>query len=120
MRVGWSFGGGADRREKSRLLQIAASILLVLIGLRLVYLQVLHAEEFRSMAQSNFLRPEVIPAMRGMIRDRNGLLLASSIPSFTATIDPHNEIFRKRKPGTKEPLVRLEDTIRAFAALTGD
>src|SRR5512140_1872407 len=118
MRVGWS-SGGADRRHKARLLQAAAGLFLVLIALRLLYLQVLHATEFRSLAQNNFLRPEVIPAMRGVIRDRNGIILASSIPSFTASIDPHHEAFRPR-PGTGIPAARLEDSVRRLALLTGD
>jgi len=118
MRVGWS-SGGADRRDKCRLLQVAGLVSIFLIALRLLYLQVLHSGEYKELAQNNFLRPEVIPAMRGMIRDRNGVLLASSIPSFTASIDPHHEAFRKG-PGGRFPRRRLEDTIRALAALTGD
>ncbi len=115
MRVGWS-SAGAVRREKSRILILASFILLAVIGVRLFYLQVLHAAEFRELARSNFLRPEVIQAMRGMIRDRNGVLLASSIPSFTVTIDPYNEAFRgPSAPG--RPRVKLEDSVHALAAL---
>jgi penicillin-binding protein 2 len=117
MRVGWS-SGGADRRDKARLLAFAGCFFLFLLTLRLLYLQVFHADEYKTLAQGNFLRPEVIPAMRGVIRDRNGVLLASSIPSFTASIDPHHEAFRSS--AALRSGRTLDHTIRAFAALTGD
>lgn len=117
MRVGWS-SVGADRREKSRLLTAVGLGFFLLIAIRLFYIQVLNTGEYRTLAQGNFLRPEVIPAMRGMIRDRHGTLLAGSLPSFTVSIDPFDEAFRTG-PGRRPPRARLENCVAALAGILG-
>lgn len=110
---GWS-AVAAERRRKSRFLAGVGAALLVLVALRLFYLQVLHDDEYRRLATSNYLRPEVITAMRGMIRDRHGTILASSEPSFTASIDPWHEAFRPGPHGMK-PRARLDEVVARLA-----
>jgi len=98
MQSGWSSAGN-ERRQRARVIMLVAACLITGVIIRLFVLQVIHDDEYRRLAESNYLRPEKIPAMRGMIRDRNGVLLASSTPSFTATIDPWHEAFRKGARG---------------------
>lgn len=62
----------------------AASI----IGFRLVQLQVVGNEQYLERAEGNRLRINLIAAPRGQIRDRNGLLLATSRLSYQIALHP--------------------------------
>ena len=54
---------------------------LVLLG-RLALLQVVRYDQYRMLAEVNRARVEPIPANRGLIVDRNGLVLAENQPSY--------------------------------------
>ncbi len=69
-------------RRISYLLLIALISLLVII-IRLAYLQILHTDHYLSRGQKNFLRIETIQSPRGNIVDRNGILLATNRPITT-------------------------------------
>ncbi len=59
----------------------------VLIG-RLVQLQVLDYEHFADLSQGNRLRIEPLPPTRGLIFDRNGIVLAENLPSWQLEMIP--------------------------------
>jgi cell division protein FtsI (penicillin-binding protein 3) len=63
--------------------------LLVLAGLRALYLGGPHAATLRRAAQAQQLTKEVVPAQRGEITDRNGVTLAISEPAEQITADPY-------------------------------
>ena len=67
-----------------------ALIVLGLIALsgRFVFLQVLHHDEFVTRAQANRVKPRAIPPARGLIYDRNGVLLADNVPAFRLEVVP--------------------------------
>ena len=72
-------------------LSVAGGIMLVLtllLALRLSYLQVLSHTHFAMLSQANRIRPLPIPPPRGLILDRNGVVLASSYPVYTLEIVP--------------------------------
>jgi penicillin-binding protein 2 len=58
----------------------------VLILLRLFYLQVIEGEEFRRLSENNCIRIQSEEYPRGMIFDRNGILLVDNRPSFNLNI----------------------------------
>lgn len=118
MHIAWSSSAVA-RRDKRQILIGAAVVVAVALVARLFYLQVLHAEEFRATAQSNFLRLEVIPAMRGIIRDRHGEVLASSVPAFSVSLDPFHEAFRGDRARRIKPRARLEDVVERLGPILG-
>ena len=62
---------------------IVAAIALAFAGLagRAVYVQVLGNEFFQKQGEVRFARTLELPANRGRILDRNGLILASSVPA---------------------------------------
>ena len=64
------------------LLQCLAAALFFLFVTRFWYLQILQGENFARMASENRLRKELIYAPRGIITDRNGVLLAENRPEF--------------------------------------
>ena len=65
---------------------IAAGIIVVLLtGLivtRLVQLQILQVERFRELSQGNRFRIEPMPPTRGLIYDRNGIVIAENRPNW--------------------------------------
>ncbi|MEA2093853.1 MAG: penicillin-binding protein 2 [Pseudomonadota bacterium] len=70
-----------------------AIILLVLCGLlllallsRLLYLQVIAHEHFTTLSEDNRVKLQPIAPNRGLIYDRNGILLADNLPSYRLEI----------------------------------
>ena len=67
-----------------------ALILLGLAGLigRYVFLQVTRYDEFAARSESNRVKPIPIAPARGLIFDRNGVLLANNVPAFRLEVVP--------------------------------
>ena len=67
-----------------------ALIVLGLLALlaRFGYLQVVRHDEFATRAQNNRVKPVAIPPARGLIYDRNGVLLADNVPAFRLEVVP--------------------------------
>ena len=66
-------------------------VLMVLLGIlsaRLVQLQVVQGARYARLSDRNRIRKLVLPAPRGRILDRNGVLLADTRPSFTVAVVP--------------------------------
>lgn len=84
-----------DNMQESRLflrravaaIMISSLLLLVLLG-RLVYLQIVSHEHFQTLSEDNRVKIEPIPPTRGLIFDRNGVLLAENLPSYRLDIVP--------------------------------
>ena len=64
------------------------SILFILLGLKLIHLQVIKGEYYRGLSSQNHIRVIVTPAPRGVISDRNGIILADSKPAFIVSAVP--------------------------------
>ena len=74
----------------SRLI-VAIVIILLLTGVlvsRLFQLQVLEYQQFTAMSQGNRLRIEPLPPTRGLIFDRNGVVLAENLPTWELVVIP--------------------------------
>jgi penicillin-binding protein 2 len=68
------------------LLQSLILGLFCLFAIRLWYLQIHRSEAYQAQALENQLRQESIPSPRGLIRDRNGDLLAVNEPAYALGI----------------------------------
>jgi penicillin-binding protein 2 len=55
---------------------------------RAAFLQVMRGGELRAYAEQNRLKREVIPALRGIITDRDGAPLAFNVPAFSVELYP--------------------------------
>ncbi|HHO68388.1 MAG TPA: penicillin-binding protein 2 [Gammaproteobacteria bacterium] len=82
-----------DYLFESRLFMRRTVALLVMAGLlaaalvaRLVYLQVFAHEHFITLSDDNRIKILPLPPNRGLIYDRNGLLLADNLPSYRLEI----------------------------------
>ncbi len=85
-------------------------LLVVLLGFlavasRLVYLQVLHHQQFSTLSDSNRIRLQPLPPTRGFIYDRNGVLLADNLASY------HLEITREQVKELDVTLAHLRERI---------
>lgn len=55
---------------------------------QLFNLQVVLHEHYRTLSDGNRMRIEPVPPMRGLIHDRNGIVLAENLPSFSLELIP--------------------------------
>ena len=74
-------------------IQIAAFVMLAVLGARLYYLQVVKGDYYAERAENQRIRHIPIPAPRGVIFDRNGKILVDSRPTYNVTLS--NEPIKK-------------------------
>jgi penicillin-binding protein 2 len=79
-----------SRLINGRLLVAALISILVfsVVVVRLVVLQVFEYEHFDSLSNRNRVDIEPLPPQRGLIYDRNGVLIAENIPTFSLEMVP--------------------------------
>ena len=84
-----------DTRGENALFRRRALVgfVLILLGLcglvsRFVFLQVTRHDEFVTRSTNNSVKPRVLPPARGLIYDRNGVLLADNVPAFRLEVVP--------------------------------
>lgn len=93
-----------DGRFASRVkwLSFGLSCLVVLLIVRLFYLQVLHHDYYQAQASKNQANLLAIEPSRGLIYDRNGVILADNVPVFSLVIT------RDQTPNLKKTLIQLQ------------
>ncbi len=69
-------------------LAVAVTVLFFFLLMRLWYLQIVKAETFLNLSESNRLRLVPVAASRGTILDRNGAVLVDNSPSFSIAVLP--------------------------------
>ncbi|MBK5971128.1 MULTISPECIES: penicillin-binding protein 2 [Thiorhodovibrio] len=81
---------GEKRLFTARVILAAVVVVLCLAAVvaRLVFLQVYNNDHFRTLSEDNRVRVEPLPPMRGLMYDRNGVLLADNVPSYSLEIIP--------------------------------
>jgi penicillin-binding protein 2 len=77
-------------RMQVRVVGLAAlvSVLFAILAFKLWHLQVLASEDYQDSAQATQTRLVKIPAQRGVIYDRNGVVLANNQPGLSVTVIP--------------------------------
>jgi penicillin-binding protein 2 len=78
-----------DRRDLGRRVTALLVLFLLVLGGRLFHLQILSTERWEKQSRENRIRPERIKALRGLIKDRNGTLLATNRPAFAVAVLPY-------------------------------
>jgi len=91
---------------------IVAAIALGFIGLvvRALYVQVIENAYYKRQGEVRFARTLSLPANRGRVLDRNGLLLASSVPAPSIWANPDD---LERDPVKLKQLAKLLDMSQA-------
>jgi len=67
-----------------------AGLLFIIVMARLAILQVVEYEHFSSLSNRNRVDIGALPPQRGLIYDRNGVILAENIPAFSLELTPEN------------------------------
>ena len=65
---------------------VAIGLLTLMLVGRMYYLQVIQYEHHSTLSESNRVHVQPIPPNRGLIYDRNGVILAENRPSFSLTV----------------------------------
>jgi penicillin-binding protein 2 len=73
-------------RKRYKWLALFASLAFLALAVRLFQLQVVDEAQYAAVAHENIIRRVVLPTTRGVIRDANGKVLASSRPSFDVEV----------------------------------
>ncbi len=73
-------------RRRLVLAAVFAAILLGLVLGRLYQLQVVEYEHFTTLSDSNRVRIKALPPTRGLIFDRNGVVMANNLPAYRLEI----------------------------------
>jgi penicillin-binding protein 2 len=97
----------AEQRLFERRAIAAAVIMLLAVGsviARLIWLQVVRYDYFADLSQGNRIKIEPVPPNRGLILDRNGLPLATNIPSYQLEL-------------TREQVTDIAGTLAGLASL---
>ncbi|KRT53818.1 penicillin-binding protein 2 [endosymbiont of Ridgeia piscesae] len=83
---------------------IIVTLMLLLLGVRMVYLQVVSHEHYTTLSKDNRVKLQPLPPTRGLIYDRNGVILAQNLPAYSLEITP-------------EKVESLEQTIEQLALI---
>lgn len=81
-------GDAEDAYPRVRSLGIFIGILFLVLLARFWFLQIAEHEKFEQQSEANRIASIELPAPRGIIRDRNGVILATTRPAFSVRIMP--------------------------------
>lgn len=73
---------GEDYHFQKGILPFLLILGVLILAARLFFLQIIKGEDYRSLAEGNRVKKEIIHAPRGIIYDRNGYPLVRNIPGF--------------------------------------
>ncbi len=97
-----------ERRIYRNRFLVASAVMTVCLGVivgRYFYLQVVQHEIYKTQSDRNRIQLQPIAPKRGLIFDRNGVLLAENIPSYSLVL------IKERVPDLDETLLALRDLI---------
>tara|TARA_R110000868_G_scaffold410693_4_gene699784 strand:- start:9123 stop:10904 length:1782 start_codon:yes stop_codon:yes gene_type:complete len=80
----------------------------VVLG-RIFYLQIIQYETYASLGEENSIRQEYVSPARGLVYDRNGILIIDNEPIFSITVTPAK--FDKDKIPLLANLLEVEDSV---------
>jgi cell division protein FtsI (penicillin-binding protein 3) len=112
--------------QRSRLMMLFVAVAFVALGARAVWLQVFSQDFLQQQGESRYARTIELPASRGKIFDRNGVVLASSLPAraiwaspaeFEADPAKLTKLAKLLEVPVAELRAKLADTERTFVYL---
>lgn len=74
--------------NRAMVFMVVCSLMMLLIISRLIYLQVISHEHFTTLSINNRIRVVPVTPIRGLIFDRNGIVLAENLPSYALKVVP--------------------------------
>ncbi|HVY47931.1 MAG TPA: penicillin-binding protein 2, partial [Minicystis sp.] len=111
----------SEFRKRFRWVALGMALVFLALGARLFQLQVLEVEDHRAIARENIVRKITLATTRGIVRDRNGKVLAASRPAYNVYVVPARLDLEKVWPKLVDYLglgldekKRLEDKITSL------
>ena len=111
---------------RSRLLMLLMALAFLALAGRAIYLQVLSNDFLQKQGESRYSRTIELPASRGKVMDRNGVVLASSLPASAVWVSPEDfkagpeqiaQLARLLGMPQREILKRTENEAKTFVYL---
>ena len=102
-------------RKRYKWLALFAFVAFGAIVVRLFQLQIVHGGEYAATARENIIRRVTLGTTRGVIRDAQGKVLASSRPAYNVYIVPGRVMPSKRPPRRGAPVPDEPDTFPRIA-----
>lgn len=99
-------------RSRAIILAILVFLMLCALVWRMTYLQISLHEKYFDLSENNRLQLRPIAPKRGLIYDRNGVLLAENIPTYSLTITPERVYDMDKTLAFLEELVGLSENTR--------
>jgi penicillin-binding protein 2 len=99
----------SEFRKRYRWLALGAFVAFFALIVRLFQLQVLNGAEYARIAHENVIRRVTLPTTRGIVRDSQGRILASSRPAFNVLIVPGRVMPSARPVKPRRAALRLND-----------
>jgi penicillin-binding protein 2 len=104
-----------DPKGRYGLLSLMFTVFFVILLGRLFYVQIIRGDEYREAAMTSFTATEALPARRGEIKDRNGVVLARNAPTHRLRLAPERLLNPKNKTEIDE--TRLDKSMTRLAAV---
>src|SRR5262245_25436885 len=95
----------------ARRAEVSRRVVWLFLGLLSVVffrVQVIGSSRYRLKSEENRLRPIPIPAARGLVTDRNGVVLAENVPGYTVGLIASKEDSLRAMLRRIAPMVRLD------------
>jgi len=99
----------AQRVRRSLGARLVIITVMLFLASALVRLQVLHGDQYARTARENRMRPLPIPAPRGTIYDRHGLVIAENVPGYQIQLMPAHPDTMAAQIERLRPVLGLSD-----------
>ncbi len=104
----------SEFRKRFRWLTLFALIIFLTAGGRMVELQLVLGDDYSAIAHENIVRKVSLATTRGIIRDKNGEVLAASRPAYDMFVEP-----KRITSLDASGVARMDEVWRRLMALTG-
>ena len=98
----------ADVQRRLGILRVGLMLVVGLLALRLWHLQIREGPYYRDLSENNRTRAVTLEPARGLIYDRNGVLLANNVPSFSLYVTLEDVKDRQGLVSTLAALLNLD------------
>ncbi|HEY5627113.1 MAG TPA: hypothetical protein VIR79_04165, partial [Nitrospira sp.] len=110
----------SELQRRLVVLRVGLLLVVALLALRLWHLQIREGPYYRDLSENNRTRSVILEPARGLIYDRNGILLANNVPSFSLYVSLEDVKDREALIETITKLIGLDsDLIRKKLAVRG-
>ncbi len=99
-------------------LGLAIVCIAIVVGFQIGYLNLFKGSFYKARAEANVTREARIPAPRGLITDRNGVVLAQNSAAFTAVLDAKE--FLKHPESQEETLQAIFDVLQVGSSTVSE